>query len=69
MPFLSTVNEIPCKCCQNPLGQLGEFFIFPHEILLVEKSYKVLALNIKSLIISAVDTLDMRLKVPILAIF
>ena len=43
--------------------------IFPREILLVAKSYKVLALNIKSMIISAVDTLEMRLKVPILAIF
>ena len=69
MPSLSTVNEIPFKCCQNPLGQLGEFLIFSQEILLVAESYKVIALNIKSRIISAVDTLEMRLKVSILAIF
>ena len=66
--FYSTVNEIPCKCCQNPLEQLGEFLIFPREILLVAKSYKFLALNIKSMIISALDTIGMRLNVPILAL-
>ena len=62
------INNILCKCSQKLLGYLGEFLIFLHESFLVAKSNQVLALNIKSLI-STLDTLEMRLKVPILALF
>ena len=48
---------------------LREFSIFFHEIYMVARSYQVLAADIKSLLISALVSLETRLKVPILAIF
>ena len=45
---------------------LREFSIFVHEIVLVARSYRFLATDIKSLIVGA---LAKRLKIPILAIF
>ena len=48
---------------------LREFFIFFHEIFMVARSHQVLAADIKSLFISALVSLETRLKVPILAIF
>ena len=62
------INKSPCECCQNPLGQLSQFLILLYKILLLARSYKILALNIKSMIISALDTIGMRLNVPILAL-
>ena len=46
-----------------------EFSIFFHEIFIVARSYRVLAADIKSLLISALVSLETRLKVPILALF
>ena len=48
---------------------LREFLIFFHEIFMVARSHQVLAADIKSLFISALVSLETRLKVPILAIF
>ena len=48
---------------------LKEFSIFSHEIYMVARSYQILAADIKSLLISALVSLETRLKVPILAIF
>ena len=48
---------------------LSEFSIFFHEIYMVARSYQFLAADIKSLLINALVSLRMRLKVPILAIF
>ena len=53
----------------RPIRYLKEFSIFFHEILMVARSYRVLAVDIKSLLISALGSLETRLKVPILAIF
>ena len=44
---------------------LKELSIFFHEIFIVTRSYQVLAADIKSLLISALISLKMRLKVPI----
>ena len=52
------------------LGNIAaSFFIFVREIFLVARSYRVHVITIKSLIIGALVTLEMRLKVPILAVF
>ena len=51
------------------LEHILEFSIFFHEIYMVERSYQVLALDIKSLLLSAPVSLETRLKVPILDIF
>ena len=48
---------------------LREFSIFFREIYMVARFYQALSVDIKSLLISALVSLDMRLKVPILAIF
>ena len=48
---------------------LGEFLIFLRDILLVARSYRIVAINIKSLNIGALVTLVTRFKVTILAIF
>ena len=48
---------------------LREFSIFFHEIFMVARSHRVLAADIKSLLISALVSLETRIKVPILAIF
>ena len=48
---------------------LKEFSIFFHEIYLVAKSYRALTEDIKSLIISAVVSLETRLKVPIFSLY
>ena len=48
---------------------ISEFSIFFHEIYTVAKSYQVLVADIKSLLISALVSLEARLKVPIFAIF
>ena len=48
---------------------LREFSIFFHEIFMVERSDRVLAADIKSLLISFLVSLETMLKVPILAIF
>ena len=48
---------------------LREFSIFFHEIFMVARSHRVLAADIKSLLISALGSLETRLGVPILAIF
>ena len=48
---------------------LSEFLIFLPENFLVARSYQVLVINIKSLIMGALVILKTRLKVPILAVF
>ena len=48
---------------------VSEFSIFFHKIYIVARFYQVPAVNIKSLLISALVSLETRLKVPILAIF
>ena len=48
---------------------LREFLIFFHEIYMVASSYQRLAANIKRLLISALVSLETRLKVLILDIF
>ena len=48
---------------------LSEFSIFFHEIYMVARSYQVLEVDIKGLLMSALVSLETRLKVPILAIF
>ena len=48
---------------------LREFLIFFHEIFMVARSHQLLAADIKSLFISALVSLETRLKVPTLAIF
>ena len=46
---------------------LKEFLIFPHEILIVARQYRVLAAHIKDLIVSAIVTLETRLRFQFLA--
>ena len=48
---------------------LNEFLIFLHEIFLVVRSYRVLDINIKFLIMGALFTLKTRLKDPFLPFF
>ena len=48
---------------------LSELLIFLHEIFFVAISCRVLVINIKSLIVGALVTLETRIKVPILAFF
>ena len=48
---------------------LRDFSIFFHEINIIARSFRVLAADIKSLLVSALVSLETRLKVPILAIF
>ena len=48
---------------------LSEFSIFFHEICIVASSYRLLAASIKILLISALISLETRLKVQIFAIF
>ena len=48
---------------------LREFSIFFHEIFMVARYHRVLAADIKSLLVSDLVSLETGLKVPILAIF
>ena len=48
---------------------LEEFSIFFRDIYMVARSYQALAADIKSLLVTALVSLETRLKVPILAIF
>ena len=50
-------------------SSLQSFWYFFMKSFLVARSYRVLVINIKSLIMGALVTLETRLKVPILAIF
>ena len=67
--FLSTGGKRNFAIFEVFKAYLSEFSIYFHEICMVAKSYQVLAVYIKSLLLSALVSLERRLKVPILAIF
>ena len=67
--FFSTGGKQKFAIFEVFRAYLREFSIFFHEIYMVARSYQALAADIKSLLISALVSLETRLKSPNLGHF
>ena len=65
---LSLINSITMLERTQSFGGPHQLYLFFHEIYIVARSYQFLMVDIKSLIICAVLTLETLLKIAILAI-